>query len=577
MQVSTYMDTTVSASNTRQRLLDAAAAVFAEKGLVGATTREISHQAQVNEVTLFRHFQSKEKLLAAVLQSTFDEPAFPAPTSPLDDTAAVPGHDLRSEIRGFAHRYERVLQRNILLLRTLLGEIHRHREHEARVLRGIFAPLKAELVTIIQRAQDAGNVRADVDPVVSADVFSRHGVCRRAAAIQGGARRSTRRNATWKRPSNSSPAGSKHERCRQILPALYGADPRLLGPLAARLLERGNPPPEVDHYAGGLAGCNPGGHRHEHHQRRAAGHPGQPRRDALGGRLGVHRLRLRERGHHPALGLVGRPVRTQELLRVFVGGPSRRSSVLCGLAPNLGFLIAARVLQGIAGGGLLAKAQSVVFESFAPDERGAAQAIFGLGVIAGPALGPVLGGWLTDHMGWRWIFFHQHPVRHPGGADVHDVFPGRRAGQARPQWPRGLDRHRPARARAGELPDDARRRPAGRLVRPRSSSRRWRILAVVGIVTFVWWELRIDKPAVDLRVLRHRSMIGGSLYSAILGMGIYGIMFAIPVFVQDYLHYTATQSGVLQVPGAIASAVTMILYGKLLAKYDPRLMIGIGA
>lgn len=158
--------------NTRQRLLDAAATVFAEKGLVGATTREIASQAQVNEVTLFRHFHSKEKLLAAVLQSTFDQPEAAASTAPVDGGDAAPRRDLRSEIRRYAHRYERVLLRNILLLRTLLGEIHRHREHEARVLHGIFAPLKAELVTVIQEAQAAGTVRAEVDPVVSADVFS---------------------------------------------------------------------------------------------------------------------------------------------------------------------------------------------------------------------------------------------------------------------------------------------------------------------------------------------------------------------------------------------------------------------
>src|SRR6185295_11236573 len=81
----------------------------------------------------------------------------------------------------------------------------------------------------------------------------------------------------------------------------------------------------------------------------------------------------------------------------------------------------------------------------------------------------------------------------------------------------------------------------------------------------------------DLRVLRHPSMIGGSLYSAILGMGIYGIMFAVPVFVQDYLHFTALQSGELLVPGAIASAAAMVLFGKVSNRFSPRLLIAIGA
>ena len=252
------------------------------------------------------------------------------------------------------------------------------------------------------------------------------------------------------------------------------------------------------------------------------------------------------------------------------------SSVLCGVSPNLGFLIAARVLQGLAGGGLLAKAQSVVFESFAVAERGAAQAIFGLGVIAGPALGPVLGGWLTDQMGWRWIFFINVPFGILAVLACTTFFPA--------DEPEKLDR-------TGTVDWTG----IGLLAVGLASFQTFleegqqddwfgsdfiRVMAALaffGIALFIWWELRVDKPAVDLRVLRHRSMIGGTLYSGILGMGIYGIMFAIPVFVQEYLHYTPTQSGVLQVPGAIASAVTMILYGRLLSKYDPRLMIVIGA
>ena len=252
------------------------------------------------------------------------------------------------------------------------------------------------------------------------------------------------------------------------------------------------------------------------------------------------------------------------------------SSVLCGMAPNLGFLIAARVLQGLAGGGLLAKAQSVVFESFAPAERGAAQSIFGLGVIAGPALGPVLGGWLTDQMGWRWIFFINVPFGILAVLACTTFFPA--------DEPEKLDR-------TGTVDWTG----IGLLAVGLASFQTFleegqqddwfgsdfiRVMAALaffGVALFIWWELRVDKPAVDLRVLRHRSMIGGTLYSGILGMGIYGIMFAIPVFVQEYLHYTPTQSGVLQVPGAIASAVTMVLYGRLLSKYDPRLMIVIGA
>ncbi len=252
------------------------------------------------------------------------------------------------------------------------------------------------------------------------------------------------------------------------------------------------------------------------------------------------------------------------------------SSVLCGLAPNLGFLIAARVLQGLAGGGLLAKAQSVVFESFAPAERGAAQAIFGLGVIAGPALGPVLGGWLTDQMGWRWIFFINVPFGILAVLMCTTFFPADesekldRTGSV--DWT-GIGLLAVGLASFQTFLEEGQQDDwfGSDFIRVMA------LLAFLGVGLFIWWELRVAKPAVDLRVLRHRSMIGGSLYSGILGMGIYGIMFAIPVFVQEYLHYTPTQSGVLQVPGAVASAFTMIAYGRFLSKYDPRAMIAVGA
>ena len=252
------------------------------------------------------------------------------------------------------------------------------------------------------------------------------------------------------------------------------------------------------------------------------------------------------------------------------------SSVLCGLAPNLSVLIMARVLQGLAGGGLLAKAQSLVFESFAPAERGAAQAIFGLGVIAGPAMGPVLGGWLTDNMGWRWIFFINIPFGILAVLACTTFLPADEPDKldrtGRVDWT-GIGLLAVGLASFQTMLEEGQQDDwfGSRFITTMA------FLAVVGIGTFIWWELHVAEPAVDLRVLRHRSMIGGSLYSGILGMGIYGIMFAIPVFVQDYLHYTATQSGLLQVPGALCSAVTMLLYGRFLSKYDPRLMIGIGA
>jgi DHA2 family multidrug resistance protein len=252
------------------------------------------------------------------------------------------------------------------------------------------------------------------------------------------------------------------------------------------------------------------------------------------------------------------------------------SSVLCGLSPNLGFLVFARVLQGLAGGGLLAKAQALVFEAFPNEERGAAQAIFGLGVIAGPALGPVLGGWLTDNLGWRWIFFINVPFGALAVAACTTFLPtdetNHLARSRQVDWA-GIGLLAVGLASFQTMLEQGQEDDwfSSRFITSMA------ICSAIGITLFIHRELTVEHPAVDLRVLRHRSMIGGSLFSALLGMGIYGIMFAIPVFVQDRLHYTATQSGLLQVPGALASAMTMMLYGRLGNRFDSRFLIAVGA
>ncbi|MEO5716622.1 MAG: DHA2 family efflux MFS transporter permease subunit [Luteolibacter sp.] len=252
------------------------------------------------------------------------------------------------------------------------------------------------------------------------------------------------------------------------------------------------------------------------------------------------------------------------------------ASLLCGLATNLMMLILARVLQGLAGGGLLAKAQAIVFEAFPSSERALAQSVFGMGIIVGPTISPVLGGWLTDNLGWRWIFFINLPI---GIAAVlmawifmprDDSKSLNRTGKV--DWT-GIGLLAVGLACFQIMLEEGQQEGwfDSDLIMTTS------VLAVVGIALFIWRELSTPHPAVDLRVLRHPSMIGGSLYSVILGMGIYGVMFAIPVFVQSYLHYTALQSGLLLVPGAIVSAVTMMVFGRIGNRVPPRLLITAGA
>lgn len=252
------------------------------------------------------------------------------------------------------------------------------------------------------------------------------------------------------------------------------------------------------------------------------------------------------------------------------------ASVLCGLSINLPMLVAARILQGLCGGGLLAKAQAILFETFPPAEQGVAQSVFGVGVIAGPAIGPTLGGYLTDTLGWRWIFFINLPI---GIIAVIMAIlflrpdsQQRSRSQAKVDWT-GIVLlciavgSLQAFLEEGEKEDWFESSFITTLA----------IAAAIGLILFIWRELTTKAPAVDLRVLRHKSLAAGSLYSGILGMGLYGALFAVPLFAQSVLGFSATQTGFLLAPGAFASAIMMVLLGKISGKVDARILIGLGA
>ena len=257
------------------------------------------------------------------------------------------------------------------------------------------------------------------------------------------------------------------------------------------------------------------------------------------------------------------------------------ASVLCGLAPNLPALVLARIAQGLLGGGLLPKAQAILFQAVPRQLQGMAQGLFGVVVLAGPAIGPTLGGFLTDGPGWRWIFFINLPfgivtllmaLTYLPPDDHHT----RGDGQGRPH--RRVDWTGIALLAAGL--------GSLQVVLEQGHQYDWlanggirllALLAAAALPAFVWWELRCRAPAVDLRVLRHRSLAAGSLFSLVLGMGLYGTVFVVPIFAQTVLQYTATQTGLLMLPGALASAVTMALLGRTASRFDPRHLIVLGA
>jgi DHA2 family multidrug resistance protein len=251
------------------------------------------------------------------------------------------------------------------------------------------------------------------------------------------------------------------------------------------------------------------------------------------------------------------------------------ASVMCGVATTLPMLIVARVLQGLGGGGLMAKAQSILFETFPREEQALAQGFFGAIVIAGPAIGPTLGGYIVTNMNWRWIFFVNVPVGIAGTLLCLAVLPVDKVNTG-------------AKGAIDWLAISLLAIGLGSLqtVLEEGQSDDWftspfivtfSVLAVAGLSLFIWRTWYSEDPVVDLRILRYRSMWSGSILSVIIGMGLYGALFSVPIFAQGVLHYTSQQTGMLLLPGALASAGGMLVASILVRRFDPRVLIVAGA
>jgi MFS transporter, DHA2 family, multidrug resistance protein len=250
------------------------------------------------------------------------------------------------------------------------------------------------------------------------------------------------------------------------------------------------------------------------------------------------------------------------------------ASFFCGAATSLGGLVLWRVVQGLGGGALLSTAQATLFEAFPPKEVGIGQAMFGVGVMVGPTIGPTLGGYIVDNFNWPWIFYVNVPLGIFAAfmvwVYVHDAEHQERASTidgtgilllalcvGSLQWM--LER--------GERYDWF-------------DSRFVTVLAITSATSFVlliWRELTIDEPVINLRVLLNRQLAAGVAIAAFLGFALYGSVFVLPVFLQGLHGWTANQTGMVILPGAIASAVTMAVVGRNAARLDARLTVPVGA
>jgi len=255
------------------------------------------------------------------------------------------------------------------------------------------------------------------------------------------------------------------------------------------------------------------------------------------------------------------------------------ASFLCGISHSLVELVMWRVLQGVGGAALLSTAQATLKQIFPPEEQALVQALFLLGIIVAPTLGPTLGGWITDNYTWNWCFFINIPIALLSTFLVAAFL-----------------RDSPDQAPAGKI-DFA---GIGLLIVGLASLQyvleegnrydwfsdariqRLTALAVVCLSTMLWWELspRNKHPVVEFRILNNRNLAASLFLFVALGFGLYGGTFIFPLFTQSILGFSPTATGLSLLPGGLATAVTAVTCGKLLSGKKPmadaRVLIGIG-
>lgn len=250
------------------------------------------------------------------------------------------------------------------------------------------------------------------------------------------------------------------------------------------------------------------------------------------------------------------------------------ASFLCGLAPSLSALTFFRVIQGLGGGALQPISQAILLECFPLRRRGIGMAIYGVGVVFAPIIGPTLGGWLTDNYSWRWIFYLNIPISILSlvMVKIYVVDP--------PYLHRG--RVKPDYIGLGLL---ALGIGALQIVLDTGQRHDWfqttwiaqlAFVSVIAIIALVIWELHSDHPVIDLRILRVSNFGTGTALMFMLGVALYSSGVLQPQFVQTLLGYTAMLSGLAMSPGGVGTLIFMPVAGKLVEKWDPRMLIMFG-
>ena len=276
----------------------------------------------------------------------------------------------------------------------------------------------------------------------------------------------------------------------------------------------------------------------------------------------------------PASGWISRRIGRKRLLMISIM-LFTCASLLCGMAITMPMLIAARILQGVGGGGMQPLAQSILLESFPPSKHGTAMAVYGLGIVVAPVIGPTLGGWITDSYSWRWIFYINLPVgllalfmanlfvedppylRHSVRTAIDYIGFGLMA-----LWLGTLQ----LLLDKGQEADWF-----------RTGWIRWlTAVSVVALVGFVAREFTTPDPIVDLRILANRNFLVGTTIATLYGFALYGVTALLPLFLQTVMGYSALDSGLAVSPRGIGAIASMVLAGILVNYLDGRILLAFG-
>jgi len=252
------------------------------------------------------------------------------------------------------------------------------------------------------------------------------------------------------------------------------------------------------------------------------------------------------------------------------------ASLLCGFAPNLASLIALRALQGAAGGGLQPSGQAILADSFPPEKRGMASAIYGIAAVVAPTVGPTLGGWITDNYNWRWIFLINVPV------GIVLLFLVRSLIREQP-----VSSDKNARSSVDWMGFGFVALSLGclQIVLDRGQEEDWLgsgfitaliLISAAAFALLIWWELRHPDPMVDLHLMRNPDFAVTFTLMLMLGFMLLGSTYLIPAYAQSLMGYRAVDAGMVLTPGGLATIALLPLVGRMVNKVDVRLLVAIG-